>query len=147
MEGVDDARDRRRRRVRLVQRYVLNPPMKVMAWAGLLPGYLLIETKGRRTGRRRRNVVGMYLEGNTGWVVAEHGRAAGYVGNLEANPDVRVRMGRTWRRARAQIVESDDAEARLDAFGRRSHAAAVRRFGTELTTVRFDFVPPREESP
>jgi deazaflavin-dependent oxidoreductase (nitroreductase family) len=125
---ADDGSQRRRRRVRLLQRYLLNPPMKLMAWAGLLPGHVLIETRGRRTGKRRRNVVGMHLEGTTGWVVAEHGRHAGYVRNLAADPDVRVRIGRSWRPARAHVVDDDDPQTRLDTFGRHSHAAAVRRF-------------------
>jgi deazaflavin-dependent oxidoreductase (nitroreductase family) len=124
-----------------VQRYLLNPPTKVIAWAGLVPGQVLIETKGRRTGKRRRNVVGMHLDGETGWVVAEQGRHAGYVRNLDADPEVRVRIRRQWRRARAHVVVDDDVDARLDAFRRPGHAAAVRRFGTELTTVRFDFTP------
>ena len=37
------------------------------------------------------------------------------------------------------IVADDDPQARLDGFGRPSHASAGRRFGTDLTTVRFDF--------
>ena len=131
---------RKRKRVRLLQRYLLNPPAKAMVWAGLVPGYVLIETKGRRSGKRRRTVVGMHIDGDTGWVVAEQGRHAGYVRNLEADPDLRVRRGRHWRRARAEVVEDDDPRARLEMFGRRSHAAAVRRFGTELTTVRVEFV-------
>jgi deazaflavin-dependent oxidoreductase (nitroreductase family) len=118
--------------------------MKLTAWAGLLSGHVLVETRGRRTGKRRRNVVGMHLEGATGWVVAEHGRHAGYVRNLDVDPAVRVRIGREWRRTRAHIVEDDDPQARLAAFGRRSHAAAVRSFGTELTTIRFDFGDTRE---
>lgn len=133
--------DRKRRRVRLIQRYLLNPPMKLATWAGLIPGQVLIETTGRRSGRRRRTVVGMHVDGGTGWVVAEHGRQAGYVRNIEATPDVRVRSGRRWRAARAEIVPDDDARARLDRFGRASHAAAVRRFGTDLTTLRFDLDP------
>ena len=111
-----------------------------MVWAGLLPGHVLIETKGRRSGKRRRTVVGMHIDGDTGWVVAEQGRHAGYVCNLEADPDLRVRRGLHWRRARAEVVEDDDPQARLETFGRRSHAAAVRRLGTELATVRVDFV-------
>ncbi len=113
----------------------------LLVWFGLVPGHVLVETTGRRSGRRRRNVVGMHVEGTTGWVVAEHGRYAGYVRNLVANPEVRVRIDRHWRRARACVVDADDSEARLDSFGLRGHAAAVRRFGTDLTTLRFDFPP------
>jgi deazaflavin-dependent oxidoreductase (nitroreductase family) len=129
------------RRVRWVQRWLLNPPVKLAAWWGVAPGLVVLETTGRRTGELRHNVVGMHLDGDTGWVVAEFGRHAGYVRNLEAQPRVRVRQGRRWRPARAQIVDDDDPQARLDGFGRRSHAAAVRTFGTELTTIRFDFAP------
>jgi deazaflavin-dependent oxidoreductase (nitroreductase family) len=137
--GVGDSRDaRKRRRVRLLQRYVLNPPAKVAVWAGLVPGYALIETHGRRTGKRRVNVVGVHLEGDTAWVIAEQGRHAGYVANLEAEPSVRVRLRRRWRAAHAMVVSDDDPQSRLDGFGRRTHAATLRRFGTDLTTVRLD---------
>lgn len=129
----------RRRRVRRMQRWVLNPPMKAATWLGVVPGHVVIETTGRVTGCRRRNVVGMHLDGDTGWVVAEQGRHAGYVRNLEAEPRVRVRVRRRWRSATAVIVDDDDPQARLDAFAMDSHAAAVRRFGTALLTVRFDF--------
>jgi deazaflavin-dependent oxidoreductase (nitroreductase family) len=132
---------RKRRRVRLVQRYLLNPPVKLAVWAGFVAGYVLVETRGRRTGRRRRAVVGMKLDGNTGWVVAEQGSDAGYVRNLGSDPQVRVRIGRRWRVAQAHVVADDDPQARLDSFGRSSHAASVRRFGTNLTTVRFDLEP------
>jgi deazaflavin-dependent oxidoreductase (nitroreductase family) len=128
--------------VRLLQRYLLNPPAKLPVWAGLVPGHVLIETHGRRTGKRRTTVVGMHVEGDTGWIVAEHGRHAGYVRNLLADPTVRVRVARRWRPARAHVLPDDDPQTRLDTFGRRSHAAAVRRFGTDLTTIRIDFLPP-----
>jgi deazaflavin-dependent oxidoreductase (nitroreductase family) len=138
--GVTDPRDAhsKRRRVRALQRLVLNPPAKLLVWAGLVPGYVLIETRGRRTGKRRTAVVGMHLEGATGWIVAEQGRHAGWVRNLEADPAVRVRRSRRWRPARARVVPDDDPEARLERFARPSHAAAVRRFGTDLTTVRVE---------
>lgn len=132
---------RKRRRVRLLQRHLVNPPAKLLVWAGLVPGHVLLETRGRRTGKRRVNVVGMHTDGAAAWIVAEQGRHAGYVRNLEAHPEVRVRVGRRWRRARAQVVAGDDADKRLDTFGHRSHVAAVRRFGTDLTSVRLDFTP------
>lgn len=138
---VDDATARRRERVRWFQHYLLNPPVTAAVWTGLVPGLVLVETTGRRSGKRRRNVVGMKLDGDTGWVVAEHGRHAGYVNNLEAQPDVRVRIRGRWHAARAHIEDDDDAEARLDSFGRRSHEAAVRRFGTALLSIRFELRP------
>ena len=138
---ADDSAAQKRRRIRWVQRYLVNPPAKVAVWCGVVPGFVLVETTGRRSGTRRRNVVGMKADDDVGWVVAEHGRHAGYVNNLEANPDVRVRMHRRWRAARAQIMDDDDPQARLDSFGRRSHEAAVRRFGTDLLTIKFQFRP------
>jgi deazaflavin-dependent oxidoreductase (nitroreductase family) len=137
--SANDGGERRRKRIRLLQRYLLNPPAKLAVRAGVVPGYVLVETRGRRTGKRRRTVVGMHREGSTGWVVAEQGRHAGYVRNLEAHPDVRVCARGRWRPARASVVPADDPEARLQAFGRSMHASTVRRFGTELLTVRFDF--------
>jgi deazaflavin-dependent oxidoreductase (nitroreductase family) len=125
--------------VRLLQRYVLNPPAILAVRVGLVPGYALVESTGRRTGKRRRSVVGMHVEGSLGWVVAEQGRHAGYVRNVESNPEVRVCMRGKWRRARAEVMPNDDPQARLASFGRPVHASSVRRFGTDLLTVRFDF--------
>jgi deazaflavin-dependent oxidoreductase (nitroreductase family) len=106
---------------------------------GLVRGHVLIETVGRRTGKRRRTVVGMEIEDSTGWVVAEQGSHAGYVRNIETNPTVRVCVRGHWLTAMAQLIRDDDPQARLDGFGRPRHAANVRRFGTDLLTVRFDF--------
>ena len=135
----DDLDAARRRRTRLLQKYVANPPMKLGVWAGLVPGHMLVETIGRKTGKRRRTVVGCHVEGDTVWVVSEQGRHAGYVRNLEAQPRVRVRLGRRWRTATARIVEGDDSAARLASWpGRDKHAGIVRKVGTSLLTLRFD---------
>lgn len=120
---------------------MLNPPVKAATWLGLVPGHVVVETTGRRSGRCRRTVVGMHRDGPVGWVVAEQGRRAGYVRNLVADPHVRVRTGRRWFPAIATIAANDDPQARLDSFGRPRHAAAVRRFGTDLLSIRFDLVP------
>ncbi len=138
---ADDPAAQKRRRIRWFQRYLLNPPVKAVVWSGLAPGYVLVETTGKRSGKRRLNVVGMKTEGDTGWVVAEQGRHAGYVSNLEANPDVRVRIRGRWRDARAHIVDDDDPQARLDTFHRRAHEATIRRFGTDLLTIQFELEP------
>ena len=117
---------------------MLNPPVKLAVRFGLSPRHMLIETVGRKTGRRRRNVVGYARDGETLWVVAEQGRHAGYVVNLEAHPSVRVMIRGRWRDATATIVDDDDAVARLATFGDDRHAALVQRFGTSLLSVRFD---------
>src|SRR4051812_20891819 len=138
---MEHAPAQKRRRLLWVQRHLVNPPAKAAVWYGLVPGFVIVETTGRRTGEPRHTVVGMHVEGDTGWVIAEFGRHAGYVRNLEANSDVRVRMHREWRVARARILDDDDPQARLDAFHRRAHETAVRQFGTDLLTIQFEFGP------
>jgi deazaflavin-dependent oxidoreductase (nitroreductase family) len=135
---MPDKRASKRRRVRLLQKYLFNPPIKLGVYLGLVPGHALIETIGRRTGKRRRTVIGVHVIDDTVWIVAEQGRHAGYVANLRADPAVRLRLGRRWRTGHAQILPDDDPERRLEQFGRASHASAVRRLGTSLLTVRVD---------
>ena len=127
----------RRRRIVRLQRYVLNPPVKAAVWLGLVPGHMIVETTGRVSRKRRRTVVGCHRDGERLWVVAEQGRHAGYVRNLEAEPHVRVRVDRRWRPAVAAVVPGDDPVVRLASFPDR-HAALVQRLGTELLTVTFD---------
>ncbi len=136
----------KRRIVRLVQKYLVNPPMRAALKAGVLPPtHALLETTGRRSGEPRQNPVGNGLadDGRTFWIVAEHGRQAGYVRNIEADPRVRIRIGRRWRSGSARVVEGDDPRARLRAIARarrRSTLSAytVRVMATDLTTLRVD---------
>ena len=79
--------------------------MKAALALGIIPPtHALLETVGRKTGEPRRNPVGNGLstDGKTFWIVAEHGHDAGYVKNLEANPQVRLKIGRRWRTGRAR---------------------------------------------
>ena len=55
------------------------------------PGDALLETIGRHSGQPRVTPVCDGREGNTFWIVAQHGRSADYVRNLDANPRVRVK--------------------------------------------------------
>jgi deazaflavin-dependent oxidoreductase (nitroreductase family) len=137
------------RLARFVERYLLNPQMRVGLALGLAPrAFALLETIGRRSGKPRRTPVGNGLLGDTFWLVSEHGRGAGYVRNLEANPRVRVKIGRRWRAGSARVLPRDDPYARLElvasALGtmRRLDAAILRSFvrwlGTEPVTVRID---------
>jgi hypothetical protein len=77
------------------------------------------------------------VEGDTFWLVAEFGRAAAYVKNIEADPRVRVCVRGMWRTGRAILLPDDDTRVR-QATLHRLNAAAVRVAGTDLLTVRVD---------
>lgn len=147
MSRTADSDARKRARVTRLQRWVLNPPMKLLVGAGLVPGHVVLETRGRRTGRARRTVLGAHAERDTIWIVAEQGRHAAWVRNVEADPNVRVRHRARWRPARAEIVDGDDPRARLSSWDRPGHARLVQSVGTQLATVRLDLRPPAPPGP
>jgi hypothetical protein len=63
--------------VQTLQKYVLNPPIKMLFAIGLVPpGYALLETIGRKTGKARSTPVGDARVGDRFWIVAEHGMNA-----------------------------------------------------------------------
>jgi deazaflavin-dependent oxidoreductase (nitroreductase family) len=128
----------KRRISRALGKYAVNPAVRLVA--GFIPWWSLLETTGRKTGRPWRNPVGNGLDGNTFWIVAEHGHEAGYIKNIKANPRVRLRVGGRWRSGLAHVLEDDDARARQAKLGQ-LNAAFVRLMGTELLTVRVDLDP------
>jgi deazaflavin-dependent oxidoreductase (nitroreductase family) len=125
----------KRRVSRALGKYVVNPVVKVVA--GYVPWWSLLETTGRKSGRPWRNPVGNGLDGDTFWIVAEHGHKAGYVKNIKANPWVQIRVGGRWRHGTARVLEDDDARQRQRQLGS-LNAAFVRLMGTDLVTVRID---------
>src|ERR1700746_1368161 len=103
--------------VHTLQKYVLNPPIKLALAVGLpLPGYALLETQGRETGRPRRTTVGDGRIENQFWLVAEHGMKAGYVRNIEREPRVRLKLREglryRWHTGTAHILSDDDPRER-----------------------------------
>ena len=136
----------KRRLSTALTRYVVNPIARPVIRLRLAPGWAVLETIGRKSGLPRRNPVGDGLVGDTFWIVAEHGRRAGYVRNIEANPRVRLFVGGRWRRGTAHALPEDDSleRQRLLARGRparRLNAALVRLVGTDLLTIRVDLDP------
>ena len=131
-----------------VQRYLINPPVRLLLRAGLMPlGYALLETRGRVTGLPRTTPVGNGLQGGTFWVIAEHGLQAGYVRNIQRCPHVRVRLRRGWRfvwmTGTAHLLPADDPYARQRRLSRwhplrALNLAVVRIMGTHLLTIRID---------
>jgi deazaflavin-dependent oxidoreductase (nitroreductase family) len=130
----------KRRVTTALARYVVNPLVQAAVRLRIVRGWALLETRGRRTGRRRTTPVGNGLIGDTFWIVAEHGLKAGYVRNIRADPRVRVFVGGRWRTGTAQLLPDDDPVARqrtLPAL----NARLVRLMGTELLTIRVDLDP------
>jgi deazaflavin-dependent oxidoreductase (nitroreductase family) len=136
--------DRKRKLVTRLQVKLLNPPIRALATYGLAPGVALLETTGRKSGRPRCTPVSNGLERGTDtfWIVAEMGRQAAYVRNIEADPHVRIRLRRGWRTGTAHVIDADDPRTRLRTLPR-LNAAAVRAMGTALLVIRVDLDPLR----
>ena len=134
--------------VHTLQKYVLNPPIKLLFAMGVAPpGYALLETIGRKTGKARRTPVGDALVGRQFWIVAEYGMKAGYIRNIAANPRVRLKLRdglrARWYTGTAHVLWDDDPRARQRWLAgqlpsSRANAAAVRLFGTASLTVRME---------
>ncbi len=136
---------------RTLQRYLMNPLMRLLLAARINPyGLVILETRGHATGKIRRVPVGNGRKGDSFWIIAEHGTRAGYVRNIQHDPHVRVRL-RTGLRYRwvpgiATICPDDDPLARqrrIIAWHplRALNAINVRVFGADLLTVHVQLNP------
>jgi deazaflavin-dependent oxidoreductase (nitroreductase family) len=124
-------------------KYVLNPPVRALFGLGIpVPGTAILETVGRRSGVARRTPVTDGTADGTFWIVAEHGRRASYVQNIEANPRVRVKVRRHWRPGTAHVDATEDPLARLAAMRQRRsarfNAGVVAAMSTELLVLRVE---------
>jgi deazaflavin-dependent oxidoreductase (nitroreductase family) len=130
---------RKRRWSTFLTAKLVNPIVRAAARAGIpLPLVVILETRGRKSGQPRRIPVGKAITGDTLWVVAEHGRKAAYVKNIEADPHVRVRVGRKWRSGTAHVLYDDDWRERQRRLPNKLNSASVRLMGTEHLTIRID---------
>jgi deazaflavin-dependent oxidoreductase (nitroreductase family) len=112
-----------------------NPVMRPVA--RFVPGMAVLETTGRRTGLPRQNPISGRLDGDSFWLVSDHGPDSQYVRNIEADPRVRLRIGGSWRTGTAHLLPDDDPVQRLKRLYR-LHGTAVRLLGTNLLTIRVD---------
>jgi deazaflavin-dependent oxidoreductase (nitroreductase family) len=132
-------RDRKRRMSTWFTTRVVNPLVRWGLERGIAPGSVaLLETIGRKSGQPRRIPVGNGLRGREFWIVTEHGRRAAYVRNIEADPRVRVKVGRRWHAGTAHILEDDDPYERMRKLGRPANDTLVRLVGTEHLVIRID---------
>jgi deazaflavin-dependent oxidoreductase (nitroreductase family) len=131
---------------------VFNRLVLAAAKLGLpTPSVVILETTGRRSGEPRRVPVTRLIEGDTLWIVTEHGRKAAYVSNIEADPRVRVRAGRRWRSGTATVLPGEDWRALQRRMPSKLSSATVRLMGTDHLTIRVDLDPaqgaPRSAGP
>ena len=129
----------KRRLTTSVAKYVVNPLVRGLFRLGVpAPGTAILETRGRKSGQARRTPVTNGLAGDTFWIVSEHGRESSYVRNIEADPRVRVKVGRRWYEGTAHVLPDDDPRERMRMLGRTVNDAVVRLVGTEQLTIRID---------
>ena len=137
-------RETKRRLASGLARYAVNPIVRGLFRIGVpAPGTAILETVGRKSGQPRRNPVTNGLDDGVFWIVAEHGRRASYVRNIEANPSVRILAGRRWHEGTARLVPDDDPRERLRHIASRHpitrlSTATVRLMQTDLLTIRVD---------
>jgi deazaflavin-dependent oxidoreductase (nitroreductase family) len=125
------ANELRDRVTKTFQKRVGNPVLR------LLPTQTLLETTGRKSREPRRTPVGGSRVGDQFWFVSEFGDKSQYVKNIQANPNVRVRLHGKWHKGVAHILPDDDPRERLKSLPQ-FNSLAVRAFGTNLLTVRVD---------
>jgi deazaflavin-dependent oxidoreductase (nitroreductase family) len=142
--------------VQTVQRYVMNPLMRLLLTIGINPfGLAILETRGHISGKIRRVPVGNGRKGDSFWIIAEHGSRAGYVHNIRHDPNVRVRLRiglrYRWVPGIATVRPHDDPLARqrqIIAWHplRALNAINVRVLGADLLTVhvQLDTARPKD---
>jgi deazaflavin-dependent oxidoreductase (nitroreductase family) len=114
---------------------IANPPTRLVA--GLAPWWVLIETTGNRTGRRRRTPLASGPRDDGGmWLIAAHGRHAGWVRNLEASSAVRIKHRGRWRNGTATAHSMDAMQlSRFNAYAR----SGPKLIGMDPLLVRVTF--------
>lgn len=129
--------DRKLRRQILVGRYLLNPATRSLFRVGITPPYhTLIQTKGRKSGLIRRVPVAYGRKGNEVWLIAEHGRKAGWVQNFLADPNVRLLFRGEWVSGKAELVPDDDVHARARGFAGNPIARWILATGIQALETR-----------
>ena len=141
----------KRRIIHALQKYLLNPPIKLLFAIGVVPpGYALLETVGRKSGKPRRTPVGNGHVNNQFWIVAEHGVEAGYVRNIAHNSRVRIKFHHglltKWRTGTATLLPEDNPRERQRWLAEKrpsssANATVVRLMGTNLLSIRIDLDP------
>ena len=129
--------ERRRRKVAMFFWRVFNPLARPLA--GIAPWWVALETRGRRSGRRRRvPLAAGPRDGNTVWLIAVHGDHSSFARNIVADPRVRLKVRGRWRGGTATLVPMDPSV--VDRFSRYARSGP-RTLGIDPRLVRIELDP------
>ena len=121
----------RRRLARTFWR-IINPITRGVA--GLAPWWVLLETTGRRTGKRRRTPFANGLfDGHSLSLIAVHREHSGFAYNIAAKPHVRVKRRGKWHTGTAILEAVDDST--LAQFGLYARSG-LRAFAADPMILR-----------
>jgi deazaflavin-dependent oxidoreductase (nitroreductase family) len=124
------------RRLARFNRVVSNPIQLTYAW--LLPPWVVICHRGRRTGRSYRTPVNAYKHGRTLAAVVMYGEESDWVQNVLAGDAQVVRAGRTYDLVSPRVVDTSDAEG-ISKFARLVGRLSGRLLVAELKGPRPEF--------
>jgi len=114
---------------------VLNPLARPLA--GFLPWWVLLETTGRRTGKRRLTpLANGPFDGQVALLIAVHGDDSAFAHNIAADPHVRLKRRGRWHAGTASLIEPDAQT--LQRFSRYARSG-IRTFGDAPKIVRIQF--------
>jgi deazaflavin-dependent oxidoreductase (nitroreductase family) len=130
---LTEAEQRRAARHHIFWR-IVNPTTR--PFAGLAPWWVLLETTGRRSGERRTTPLARGpVEGDVVWLNSVHGRRASWVRNIEATPEVRIKLTGRWHEGRATVQDWEGAiDARFNAYAR----SGPKTLGIDPALVRVE---------
>jgi deazaflavin-dependent oxidoreductase (nitroreductase family) len=141
--------DKARRKFKIERqmgRALMNPVVAALNRVGIRPSLVVeLETTGRKSGEPRRVPLADRTDGNSLWVISQHGRRAGWAHNIAANPKVRVRVNNQWRTGTATFDPEDDVRARARSFGgdgklsQTATAFTMRAMESDPISVRISF--------
>lgn len=136
---------RKFRRERAINRYLLNPLVRALDKAGIRMSVMTeIETTGRKTGRPRRVPVAAAFDAEGAWLISQHGTHSGWGANITTDPRVRLKVNGQWRAGSAAFMPDDDVVARARTFATTPllaalNAAIFRATQTTPMSVRVTF--------
>jgi deazaflavin-dependent oxidoreductase (nitroreductase family) len=114
--GDEDEMKKTLRKWRVLNKYLIIPlyRLRILPLFGLGRIFLILETKGRKTGKKRRTPLEYHRIDGIITVFSSRGKDAGWMKNLSANPEnLLVRHGFNRFQPQVEIIESTDEKLRI----------------------------------